>query len=137
VIFLDTNIILYAISGASAEQEKRMTALKIIETQDVAVSAQVPGEFYVNATKRTKANLSYDDAMLWVDELLRLPCCDIDEKSVTRAIETSRRYRTSNWDGAILATAERMGCETVYSEDLNPGQEYGSVTVIDPFAEAA
>jgi predicted nucleic acid-binding protein len=26
-----------------------------------------------------------------------------------------------------------MGCQTLYSEDLNPGQIYDGVTVVNPF----
>jgi predicted nucleic acid-binding protein len=30
-----------------------------------------------------------------------------------------------------------MGCTTVYSEDLNAGQTYDGVVVVNPFAAAA
>ena len=49
------------------------------------------------------------------------------------AIEISWRYRISYWDGAILAAAERLGAEVLYTEDLNHGQAYGTVRVINPF----
>ena len=38
------------------------------------------------------------------------------------------------WDAAIVTAAKQMGCQTVYSEDLNSGQNYDGVTVINPFA---
>ena len=34
----------------------------------------------------------------------------------------------------ILAAAKQMGCRTVFSEDLNAGQDYDGVTVVNPFA---
>ncbi len=34
-----------------------------------------------------------------------------------------------------VCTAERPGATTLYSEDLNDGQRYGSVTVVNPFRE--
>jgi predicted nucleic acid-binding protein len=40
----------------------------------------------------------------------------------------------SYWDAAIIAAARQMGCQTLYTEDLNPGQIYDGVTVINPFA---
>jgi predicted nucleic acid-binding protein len=49
------------------------------------------------------------------------------------AIELSWRYRISYWDGAILAAAERLGAEIVYTEDLSHGQTYGPVRVVNPF----
>ncbi len=45
----------------------------------------------------------------------------------------SERYKISYWDGAILAAAEQLGAPILYTEDLNDGQTYGSVTVINPF----
>ena len=54
-----------------------------------------------------------------------------------RALELVTRYRISNWDAAILAAALESGCEFVYSEDLNDGQDYGGVRVVNPFRESA
>jgi predicted nucleic acid-binding protein len=47
----------------------------------------------------------------------------------------SERYRINYWDGAILAAAEALGAETLYTEDLGHGQIYGSVRAINPFLE--
>ena len=43
------------------------------------------------------------------------------------------RYKISYWDAAILAAATELGCTTLYTEDLNHGQTYESVQVINPF----
>jgi predicted nucleic acid-binding protein len=43
------------------------------------------------------------------------------------------RYRLSYRDAAILPTALKPGCHTVHSEDLNHGQTYAGVRVINPF----
>jgi predicted nucleic acid-binding protein len=53
------------------------------------------------------------------------------------AIELRQRYNISYWDAAILVAAKRMNCDTVYSEDLNAGQLYDGVTVVNPFAASA
>lgn len=50
------------------------------------------------------------------------------------AIEQSERFSISYWDAAILAAAEALGADTVYSEDLSHGQRYGRVRVVNPFA---
>jgi predicted nucleic acid-binding protein len=39
----------------------------------------------------------------------------------------------SYWDAALVAAAEVIGAPILYTEDLNHGQKYGSVTVINPF----
>jgi len=33
----------------------------------------------------------------------------------------------------IVAAAERAGCQQIWSEDLNTGQKYFGVTVMNPF----
>jgi predicted nucleic acid-binding protein len=53
---------------------------------------------------------------------------------VRAAIALHDRYQLSYWDAAILAAAKQMGCRAVYSEDLNAGQDYDGVTVVNPFA---
>ena len=35
----------------------------------------------------------------------------------------------------LTAAAERPGATMLYTEDLNDGQQYGSVTAINPFKE--
>jgi len=49
------------------------------------------------------------------------------------AIHLQTRYQLLFWDAMILASALALGCETVWSEALNPGQRYETVTVKDPF----
>ena len=50
------------------------------------------------------------------------------------AIEQSERYAISYWDAAILVAASALGSQMVYSEDLNDGQRYGRVKVVNPFS---
>ena len=52
---------------------------------------------------------------------------------VLEAIAVKQRFGISYWDAAILTAARQMGCHTVYSEDLNPGQNYDGVRVVNPF----
>ena len=41
----------------------------------------------------------------------------------------------SYWDTLIVAAALLSGCDTLYTEDLNHGQRYGEVLVLNPFRE--
>lgn len=52
---------------------------------------------------------------------------------VRTAMDYHQRFVVSYWDAAILAAAKALGCETVYSEDLNHGQVYDGVQVVNPF----
>ena len=49
------------------------------------------------------------------------------------AIDLQVRYNISFWDAMIIASARQLGCQVLWSEDLNDGQDYGDVTVKNPF----
>lgn len=134
--FLDTNVLVYAVTSDPELADKRYRALALIESRDFAVSAQVLQEFYVTVTRKLSLPLRPDEALDWIEQLEAFPCVEIDAPLVKIAAELSERYRTSYRDGAILAAATKSGVDTVYSEDLNHGQRYGDVMVVNPFAES-
>jgi predicted nucleic acid-binding protein len=131
--FVDTNVLVYAASNAVADHARRDVALELLDRTDLALSAQVLAEFYSVATSKAKLNLTHDEAVVLLKSLARIPVCPITRELVMEALELRQRYGISYWDAAILTAAKQMGCQTVYSEDLNPGQNYDGVTVINPF----
>jgi predicted nucleic acid-binding protein len=130
--FLDTNILIYAVSANDAEAKKRRTAIELLRTK-FAVSTQVLQEFYATSTRKPNIPLTPIEALTWVEMLEQQPCAVIDPSLIKTAIATSQRFRIAYWDAAIIAAAERLGAETLFTEDLNHGQSYGSVRVINPF----
>lgn len=133
--FLDTNVLVYAAIADGRDKRKRERALELIDGQRFGTSAQVLQEFYVTVVRKAAVPLKPEAAMDWVEQLVQFPCQPIDHKLVRVAIEYSKRFRTSYWDAAVIAAAEALGCRVVYSEDLNNGQTYGSVKVVNPFVE--
>ena len=131
--FLDTNVLVYAAAGGPQEAAKRLRALALIEELDFGLSAQVLQEFYVTVVHKVAAPLSPVDALEWLEQLEAFPCQTLDSSIVKLGAETSQRYRISYWDGAIVAAAEALGARTLFTEDLNHGQTYGSVRVANPF----
>ena len=132
-VFLDTNILVYAAVGTGLDERKRRRALEIIESEEFGTSAQVLQEFYVTAVKKAARPIPAREALEWIEQLAAFPCQVIDHQLVRIAVELSERYKISYWDGAILAAAAALGADTVYSEDLNSGQKYGALRVINPF----
>ncbi len=110
-----------------------MRALELMESENFATSAQVLQEFFVTVVRKASRPLSAERALEWIEEWMAFPCQPIDHQLVRIAIERSERYAISYWDAAILAAAEAVGAGTVYSEDLNHGQRYGNVRVVNPF----
>lgn len=132
-VFFDTNVLVYAAVGAGKDEPKRKRALELIETQDFSTSAQVLQEFFVTVVKKAARPLSATMALEWIEQFTVFPCQRIDHQLVRIAIKQSERFAISYWDAAILAAAEALGTETVYSEDLNDKQRYGRVRVVNPF----
>lgn len=135
--FVDTNVLVYAASNAVADQARRDLALELLDRSDLALSAQVLAEFYSVAIAKTKLNMAHDDAVVLLQSLARIPVCPITRELVMEAVELRHRYQISYWDAAIIAAARQMGCQTLYSKDLNSGQVYDGVTVVNPLTAHA
>ncbi len=133
--FLDTNILIYAAS--KDDPRKRRIASRLIDDGEFGISGQVLAEFYTTSTRKMRPPMTEDRAQAWVDLLCQQHCVAVDAGIVRSGIDVSRRYGISYWDGAIVAAAEAAGAPIIYTEDLNHGQVYGSVTAINPFIESA
>jgi predicted nucleic acid-binding protein len=132
--FVDTNILLYAVSTVPEEQSKSRAALSALENEDLALSVQILQEFYVQATRGAKLDrLSHQQATLLIESFLRFPVQEMTLKLLRAALAAKERFRISYWDAAIIEAAREIGCDTILSEDLNHGQDYGGVKVINPF----
>lgn len=133
-IFLDTNILLYAISTSAGEARKSEIARNILQTLEWAWSAQVAAEFIrASCSSRQTAPLSFREAQRWIELWLAFPMAVIDGPLVIGALDDAQRFQISYFDAQILAAAKRLRCSKVLSEDLNHGQDYGGVQVINPF----
>jgi predicted nucleic acid-binding protein len=90
-------------------------------------------EFYLTATRKLKRPLSTSTAARMVQQLCRAEFIAADVGLIKLAIAHTHRYQINYWDGAILAAAEAFGASILYSEDLNHGQQCGSVQILNPF----
>lgn len=131
--FIDTNVLVYAATRDARHRRKRERALQLIEEQNFALSAQVLQEFYVTVTRKIETPLTPEQTPAWIEQFEAFPCVAIEASLIKVAVEISVRHQTSYWDGAILAAAQSVGASTLYSEDLNHGQNFGGVRVINPF----
>ena len=133
--FVDTNVLLYAVSRLPEDAGKRRRARELLREKGLTASVQVFQEFYHQATRPTRpGRLSDEDAVAFLGTLLRFPVQDVTLDLFRDAVALSRRFKLSYRDGAILAAARAAGCDAVYSEDLSARQDYDGVRVIDPFA---
>jgi predicted nucleic acid-binding protein len=131
--FIDTNVLLYAGSNAAADQAKRQAARALLTRPDIGFSAQVLQEFYAAAIAKQRLQMTHDEAVAVLQALAAFPVWPISRDLVLDAIDAKQRFRISYWDAAIVTAAKQMGCQTLYTEDLNDGQNYDGVTVVNPF----
>jgi predicted nucleic acid-binding protein len=137
VRFVDTNILLYAISRDPQEAHKAERARGILAERDLALSAQVLQEFYVQATRASRPDpLTHERAAKLIESFLRFPVLDVTTQVMLAALTTRDRFQLSYWDAAILEAARALHCEVVLSEDLSDGQDYAGVSVQNPFGPA-
>jgi predicted nucleic acid-binding protein len=132
--FIDTNVIVYANDSRDPVKHQRARALttELIESRAAVVSTQVLHEFASVAL----AKLGQPSEM--VHRALRLlELTEVVTHSaalIHRAIDLKTQHAINYWDACILAAAESAGCTDLYSEDLNAGQSYAGVRVVNPFA---
>ena len=131
--FIDTNVLVYAISSAPDEAEKTRRAREIVAQRKFGTSGQVLQEFFVVATRKIRRGISAEQALQIIDEFDDLPCVPTDAQLVREGILASQRFNISYWDGAILAAAEKLRAPILYTEDLSHDKMYGSVRVVNPF----
>ena len=134
--FLDTNVLVYAVSSAPTDAAKKEKALELIERADFGLSAQVLQEFYVTVTRKIAKALAPDSAVALLDEFKVFPTVQVDYALIVSGIEISLAYGISYWDGTIIAAAATLGAPVLMTEDLNDGQVYGAVRVVNPFRDA-
>ena len=133
MVFLDTNIFVYAVSAAEEDQKKRRIARKLLADEEFSLSLQVVQEFINTCLNKIRLGQSREAIAQTVELLLAYPCLSPSSELIRHAFTLQGRYQISYWDAAILAAAMELGCTKLYTEDLNHGQAYESVKVINPF----
>ena len=138
VRFVDTNVLLYAVSrppdGDQEAWRKRGIGLEILDRTDLALSVQVLKEFYVQATRPSRPDpLTHEQAADLIDGWLRYPVQETTVELLKNGLATCRRWQISLWDAAIIEAARALSCSVVLSEDLQHGMDFGGVAVQNPF----
>jgi predicted nucleic acid-binding protein len=134
--FLDSNIFIYAYD--QREPVKQSIADNLIRglatSGDAVISYQVIHEFFNWALVKGPVKMPQDEAQRYLTVTFRpMHIVASSFTLVSDAIRIQDRYRLSWYDSLIVSAAQQAGCHTLYSEDLQHGQQFGSVAVQDPF----
>jgi predicted nucleic acid-binding protein len=133
--FLDTNILIYAHDRSAGDKHIRAKELvrELWQSGEGCLSVQVLQEFYVNVTQKVSKPLAAEVAAQIIADLSLWQVHRPGVEDILDAIRLQDRYQITFWDAMIVASAIQMGCQTLWSEDLNPGQVYDQVRVQSPF----
>jgi predicted nucleic acid-binding protein len=137
--FVDTNILIYAHDRSAGPKHLRAKALiqELWESGSGCLSIQVLQEFYVNVTRKVAHPLTPGSAAEIIGDLsvwsVHRPSVD----DVLYAIRLQSRFQLSFRDAMLVASALQLGCQILWSEDLNPAQVYEQISVVNPFARNA
>ena len=132
-VMLDSNVLVYALSDAPSERNKRNTAATLLAEQDFGTSYQVLMETWVVATRKMAKPVSEQKVAVFLDRVVAFPCVPGTPDLYRQAFRLSRRYKINPYDAAIVAAAQELGAHTLYSEDLSDEQQYDGVKVVNPF----
>jgi len=132
-IFIDTNILVYTLDQKNIEKRDtaRKIVKKVVESHQPVISTQVIKEFYVVASNKLKADPIVVKNIIHNFHNMEIVNNDLD--LIEQAIDISILSQLSFWDSLIIAAAEKANCEYVLSEDLNSGQNYRGIKLLNPF----
>jgi predicted nucleic acid-binding protein len=135
--FLDTNILIYAYDRSAGNKHNLAVQLmeRCWENENGCLSLQVLQEFFVTVTRKIATPLDHQTARQIVADLVHWHLHSPDADDLLQAIDLQQRHQLAFWDAMIVQSARSLDCKLLLSEDLNHGQIYGTMTVINPFRE--
>jgi len=134
--FFDTNILVYLFDARTPDKPvaaRRLWEQACHEAEPV-LSTQVLQEFLVTVTNAVKQGLPMAAAREAVLEFAHLAeVVTVSEPVIMAATYRVESSRLSFWDALIVESAIDCGASTLWTEDLQDGQTFGNLTVINPF----
>ena len=133
--FFDSNVLVYAVDSRFADKQKSAIALytQAVEDRSFVISTQVLVEFFNATTKGKQPVLERHEAQSQVTALARQRVVPTTASMVVSAMGFAKRYQMQWFDALMVDAALAAGATTLYSEDMQHGQRFGELTVVNPF----
>ncbi|MCY4074951.1 MAG: PIN domain-containing protein [Acidobacteria bacterium] len=137
-VFVDTNVFVYRHDASDAAKQARAQQwiALLARSRTGRLSFQVLQELYATLTRVGRLNFDPADARQIVDALATWQPIPIELGILRRAWLVEERFRLAWWDALIVATAQAAECPVLLTEDLQNGQVFDGLRVVDPFAAA-
>jgi predicted nucleic acid-binding protein len=135
--FVDTNILMYAHDTSTGAKHERAKVLveQLWRDRTGVVSTQVLQELAVNLRRKAGRPVDLKATREIVADYLSWQIVVNGGESILEALDLQGRYQLSFWDALVVQAAQASGAAVLYSEDLSAGQEFGSVTVVNPLVQ--
>lgn len=133
--FVDANVLVYAYDASAGTKHavaQRLLA-RLWDTGTGCLSVQVLQEFFVTVTRKVAEPLTSDEAADRLRELCAWKVFTPGADDVLQAIALHDRSRVNFWDAMVIHAASELGCDVLWTEDLNDGQSIQGVRIRDPF----
>ena len=134
--FVDTNVFVYLFD--SHAPAKRAAAKKLLDDNaaSIVLSTQVLGEFYATVTRKLREPLPAARAMEALADLRRtFSVRSIHPELTLSAAGRSKLSKLSYWDALVIETALEAGASRLLTEDLQHGQTFAGLRVVNPFRQ--
>ena len=134
-IFVDTNVLVYAWDSAEPEKQKLALAwmTHLWKERIGRLSYQVLSEFYITVTQKLDPGMEPERARRNVRLFFTWHPIQMDTRALETAWEFQDRYRLSWWDALIVSAARSANCRYLLTEDLQNGEEFLEIKIINPF----
>ncbi len=135
LVFVDTNVLLYAQDESEPAKRQRARAwLEHLWRERLGrTSMQVLSECYVNLKRMAGSSLTTRQAWESASNYFAWKPLQADEALMRRAREIEERYRINWWDCMVVAAAQAQDCDLLLTEDLQDGAIFGTVVARSPF----
>ena len=132
--FIDTNILVYA--NDRRDSHKHNQCLKLLEKYLASGQAVISTQVLYEYASTALSKLGQKDSVVrrQIELLSSLQVVPQSAALAIRAIEIKALYGLSFWDAAIIAAAEAGRCKRILSEDMNAGQFYCGIQMVNPLA---
>jgi predicted nucleic acid-binding protein len=137
-VFVDSTTLLYTQDLRDPMKQAHATRwLKsLLRSNRMMVSLQVLNETYAVVRRKPEFAHWRGEVRPFLREMMVWLCAPSTADLLTDAWRIEDLHNTGFWDALLLASAASAGCSHFLSEDLNDGQVYGAVTVVNPFRHA-
>ena len=137
-VFVDSTVLLYPMDSLEPSKGRICSAwLRTLRrSMHLTLSVQVLNESYAVAWRKPSFEAARPRMRRYLAAYALWCTSPLDQDVTIAAWKLQDRYGVQFWDGLLLASANRAGCRWFLSEDLNDGQAYGDVRVVNPFRHA-